>query len=98
MIEYYEPKKPPFFSMTWEQYHEMQKPVIKLESLINFKPGQIVKLNPDNHGFERPLMAERAMKRVLEVLTIQDNGMIRVVDTESGDIRKYFYQNLIITE
>lgn len=96
MKQYAEAPKDPFFNMTWEDYHGLEKPVIKLESLINFKEGQTVMINPDNHGFHYDgFKLTRALRRRLQVASIRENGMVRCFCDE-GKVYIYHYQNLII--
>lgn len=90
----------PFFDMSWEEYHGLEKPAIKLESLINFKVDQMVMLNPDNPGIN-PKAYEESKGLIFTVLSVEkrgdvETGMIRVMEPYKGTIRVYHYQNLII--
>jgi hypothetical protein len=84
-------------SLSWEDYHQMEKPVIRLESLINFKPNQRVYFNPDATGYVKPSVIEKAKNRELIVAKVLwDKKVIRCIDLDSGNAYYYDYRNLLI--
>ena len=86
------------YNITLEDYRKMEKPAVKLESIINFetlKEGSPIGINPDNTGFKKQAWAQNAIKRKLEFLSINESGVVRCYD-ESGYLLYYNYKNLII--
>ena len=87
-------------NLTWEDYHKMEKPVIRLESKMNFenlKKGSALIINKDNHGFKKPTCLEKAFKKELEFMSIAENGQVKCL-TIGGRINYYNYKNLLIDE
>lgn len=85
-------------NMTWEEYHAMVKPSIKLESVINFetlKGGEKVKINPHNHGFKSPKALDKALTKTYKFIAINRQGIVRVYSPDKNVIC-YHYQNLLI--
>lgn len=83
---------------TWEEYHKMEKPVLKFESKINFenlKKGSILTFNPNNHGFKRKGFYESRKTKTLEFMSMSENGTVKCY-SEDGGFLYYNYQNLII--
>lgn len=84
--------------LTWDDYHKMEKPVIKLESKMNFetlKRGAKLKINPYNHGFTKEGTLEKALSRNLEFDRITENGMIKCYH-ETGSFLYYKPKQLLI--
>lgn len=85
---------------TWEDYRKLEKPIIRLESKMNFenlKKGTALIINPDNHGFKKPTCLEKAFKKELEFLSIAENGQVKCV-TVGGAINYHNYKNLLIDD
>lgn len=85
---------------TWDDYHKMEKPIIKLESAMNFetlKRGHPLKINPFNHGFTKEVTLNKAMARTLEFEKITENGMIKCY-SERGNYFYYKPKNLLIID
>lgn len=98
MKQYTEAPKDPFFNMTWDDLRNLEKPRLRLESRMNFetlRAGDEVMINPDNHGFTRLKMYERAKLRKLEFVLMKEDGTVKCF-SEDGNIYHYHYQNLII--
>lgn len=84
--------------MTWEDYHKMEKPVIRIESKINFEvieKGTKLALNPDMHGFTSPSRLKKALTKKLEFDRITANGMIKCY-SETGIFVYYKPKQLLI--
>ena len=45
-----------------------------LESIMNFERGQVVKYNPDNHGFRKPKAFENVRGRIAKVIHVEQKG------------------------
>lgn len=71
--------------------------MIKLESIINFSPGQTVMFNPDSHGFklighyENSKNLKGKVKKVNEI-----ERTISVCFKRNAQARKFNYQRFII--
>ena len=96
MKHQYEKPRPGYFSMTWEEYHGIEKPFIKLESKINFKKGQTVMINKDNHGFKYSTWLEKALENRYVVVSIASTGTVEVKNLSSNLSNRFHYSNLII--
>jgi hypothetical protein len=85
-------------NMTWEDYHKMEKPVLKFESKINFenlKKGTILVVNPNNTGFKRQAFYEKSKNKTIEFVSMSENGIVKCI-TEDGNHLYYNYKNLLI--
>lgn len=83
---------------TWEELRKMEKPIIRLESRINFetlKRGHPMRINENNHGFKKQGSFDRASKRILEFMSIAENGTVKCY-SEEGSFLYYNYKYLLI--